>query len=65
MGGCKIPDELVGFSLDFHAHDHTGIEDELYKHTYSTYQWLSVRLQYLQCISNGDTIVLQKKIDIL
>ena len=24
----------------------------------SIYQWLSARLQYLQCISNGDTIVL-------
>ena len=24
----------------------------------STYQWLSTRLQYLQCISNGDTAVL-------
>ena len=24
----------------------------------TTYQWLSARLQYLQCISNGDTTVL-------
>ena len=30
----------------------------------STYQWLSARLQYLQCISNGDTAVLHQAIDI-
>ena len=25
MGGCKMSDEPVGFSLDFLAHDYTGI----------------------------------------
>ena len=29
-----------------------------------TYRWLSARRQYLQHISNGDTTVLQKAIDI-
>ena len=29
------------------------------------YQWLSVRLQYLQCVSNGDTAVLPWAIDML
>ena len=28
-------------------------------------QWLSARLQYLQCISNGDTAVLHWAIDIV
>ena len=46
MGGYKMPDELVGFPLDFHAQEHTGKADEFYKQTYSTYQWLSARLQY-------------------
>ena len=29
----------------------------------SVYQWLSARLQYLQCVSNGNTAVLHKTID--
>ena len=28
------------------------------------YRWLSARLQYLHCVSNGDTAVLHKAIDI-
>ena len=28
------------------------------------YRWLSVRLQYHQCVSNGDTAVLHEAIDI-
>ena len=31
----------------------------------SSYRWLSARLQYLQCVSNGDTAVSHKAIDIL
>ena len=28
-----------------------------------TYRWFSTRLQYLQCVSNGDTAVLHYAID--
>ena len=30
----------------------------LYNYSLNRYQWFSARLQYLQCISNGDTEVL-------
>ena len=32
---------------------------------FGVYRWLSVRLQYIQCISNGDTAILQYVLDIL
>ena len=31
---------------------------------YNGYRWFSARLQYLQCVSSGDTAVLQLAIDI-
>ena len=41
-----------------HAIEHTGV----WSHPY---RWLSARLQYLQCVSNGDTAVLHYAIDMI
>ena len=44
--------------------------ESCYAHTYgckrhSRYRWLNARLPYLQRVSNGDTAVLHKAIDII
>ena len=47
------PDAIALTEMEFYAYS-----------VYSTHRWLGARLQYLHCISNGDTAVLHWAIDI-
>ena len=56
--GCRLICNLRNHIMCMKCSGINRYQNICRQNTYSTYQWLSARLQYLQCISNKDTAVL-------
>ena len=52
-------------TINYHLHWNVHLQPCHITNTYTDglHRWLSARLQYLQCVSNGDTAVLHQAID--
>ena len=63
MGGKQIWKYII-FEGDYNFQDGDDGAGSKSRSAYlGIYRWLSARLRYLQCISNGDTAVFHKAID--